>query len=183
MPWMTMPSKNTEPKQTLARGSANTLRKPGATALKLKGFDCAGLQAAKGEESNHRDDRGRKPPMRQEHAAPAEQIADDAGDHGADQISSQSDRQQPADRDLARMHRHEIADDRDADRKNAAGQMPAMTRMVTSSVKLLAKAQISVVVTTTARLDIHQPGLAEEIADGAERRLHDGVGKRERGRQ
>ena len=30
--------------------------------------------------------------------------------------------------------------------------MPAMMRMVTSSVKLLAKAQISVVVTTAARL-------------------------------
>ena len=31
-------------------------------------------------------------------------------------------------------------------------QTPAMTRMVTSTVKLLAKAQISVVVTTAARL-------------------------------
>ena len=41
MPWMTMPSKNTEPKQILARGSANTLRKPAATAATLMGFGLA----------------------------------------------------------------------------------------------------------------------------------------------
>ena len=36
--------------------------------------------------------------------------------------------------------------------KMPPAQTPAMMRMVTSSVKLLAKAQISVVVTTAARL-------------------------------
>ena len=47
----------------------------------------------------------------------------------------------------------------------------------------MATEQISVDVTTIAQADVHQPGLAEKIADGAERGLHDGVGKRIGGRQ
>ena len=47
MPWMMMPSKNTELKQTFARGSANTLRKPAATAPRLKGLDFGVLKPRK----------------------------------------------------------------------------------------------------------------------------------------
>ena len=50
------------------------------------------------------------------------------------------------------MHRNEIADDGDPDRKNAAGATPAMIRIATNSGKLLINALISVVVTTAARL-------------------------------
>ena len=139
-------------------------------------------QAPEGEKGDHRHDRA-KAADGEEHAAPAEQIADGAGDHGADQISSQSHRQEPADRDLPRMHRHEIADDRHADRKYAAGADAGDDPHGHQQREIAGEGADQRRRHHGGEADIHQPGLAEEIADGAERRLHEGVGKRERARQ
>jgi hypothetical protein len=139
-------------------------------------------QTAKCEKGDHRDDRA-ETADREEHAAPAEQIADPAGDHGANEVSGQADRQEAPDRDLPRVERHKIADDGDADREDAAGADAGDDAHGHQQREIAGEGADQRRRHHGGETDVHQPGLAEEIADGAERRLHEGVGKRERARQ
>ena len=84
---------------------------------------------------------------------------------------------QPADRHLALMHRHKIADDRDADRKDAARQHAGDHPHGDEQRKIAGERADQRGHGDDHQADIHQPCLAEEIADGAEHWLHDGVGQ------
>src|ERR1700752_4823049 len=98
MPWMTMPSKNTALKQILARiGERAAIA--GRGGGKIERLALAAAQSAKREERDDGDDQA-EAADRQEHAAPTEQVADHARDHGADQIAGEPDRQDAADRNL-----------------------------------------------------------------------------------
>ena len=177
-----MPSKNTEPKQTFARGSANTLRNPAATALRLKGLGFGVLKPRKAKKAITATI-APKPPIEKNTPRQPSRSPMTPDEHGADEIAGQADRQQPADRDLARMHRHQIADDRHADRKDAAGADAGDDAHGHQQREIAGEGADQRRRHHGGKADIHQPRLAEEIADGAERRLHDGVGKRERARQ
>ena len=61
-------------------------------------------------------------PDHRQHEPPADEIAEDSGHWGAEQVAEHAGGQQPADRDLALMHRHEIAGERERDREDAAGR-------------------------------------------------------------
>ena len=75
---MNMPSRITDPKQILARGSANTLRKPAAIEATLNG-PVAGLSGMRRNARNAVTviDQ-REQAEHHEHAAPAEHVADHA---------------------------------------------------------------------------------------------------------
>ncbi len=182
MPWMTMPSKNTEPKQILARGSASTPRNPATAAARLNGFGGATFMPRKAKNAIRRDQEA-KTADREKHAAPAEQIADHARDHRADEIAGQPHGQQPADRHLPLMHRNQIANDGDPDRKNAAGAHPGDDAHRHQQREAADKRAEQRRRHDRRQTCVHQPGLAEEIGDRAQCRLHQRIGERKGARQ
>ena len=183
MPWMTMPSKNTEPKQTLGARVGEHAAEAGSHRGNVDGFWLGGRQSAKGEERDHRDDEA-ECADREKHAAPAQKIADHARHRGADQIAGQRHGQKLADGDLAFVHvRHQIADHGHADRVDAAGQDAGDHPHGNEQREVLGEGADQRRHHHHRQTEVHQPGLAEEVADGAERRLREGIGKRKRGRQ
>ena len=151
MPWMTMPSKNTELKQTFARGSANTLRNPAATALRLKGFDRAGLRPRKAKKAITATIAPKPPIDKNTPRQPSRSPMAPASTAPIRFPVNPTAKRRPIAtwRECTGTRSPTIATPTG---KMPPAHMPAMMRMVTSSVKLLAKAQINVVVTTAARL-------------------------------
>ena len=177
-----MPSKNTELKQTFARGSANTLRNPAATAVRLKGLDFGVLKPRKAKKAITATI-APKPPIEKNTPRQPSRSPITPASTAPIRFPVSPTAKQPADRDLARMHRHQIADDRDADRKDAAGADAGDDAHGHQQREIAGEGADQRRRHHGGEADIHQPRLAEEIADGAERGLHDGVGKRERARQ
>ena len=116
-------------------------------------------------------------------AAPAEQVADDAGDGGAQHVAGQADRQQPADHDLALMDRHQVADQRHRDRKDAARDQPGRDAHGEHQREAGRERADQRRDRYDQQAHVHEPGLAEEIGDGAEHRLGQRIRQGERGRQ
>jgi hypothetical protein len=164
-----------------ARIGQHTL-KSGKGGLQVERLRLGSRQIAKCEIRNDRDQEAERADA-EEHTAPSEQIADDAGYRRADQIAGETDRKQAADHDLTFMHRHKIADDRHADRKDAARENAGDHAHDNKQRKVAGERADERCHHDDRETHIHQSGLAEEISDGAERRLHDGVWKRESGRQ
>ncbi len=110
---MKIASRNTAEKQTFARGSANTLRKP---SIMVASRNARGLGNRDIAERKERRDRDNKSEQAEHHedAAPAEQVADHARDRGAKQVAGKADGEQAADRDLPLADRNEVADERHA---------------------------------------------------------------------
>ena len=182
MPWMTMPSKNTELKQTFARGSANTLRNPAATAPRLKGLGFGVLKPRKAKNAITATI-APKPPIekntpRQPSRSPI--TPEITAPMRFPVRPTASSRPIATWRECTGTRSPTIATPTG---KMPPAQMPAMTRMVTKQREIAGEGADQRRRHHGGEADIHQPGLAEEIADGAERRLHDGVGKRERARQ
>ena len=115
------------------------------------------------------------------HAAPAEEIADQAGHRGAQQIAGHGARQRAPDRDLPLFRPDQIAGQAERDRKNAAGadagkdarreQQPERRRHRAENVGNAQQHQAH----------DHQPRLAEQVGRRAEHRLDDRKGEGERG--
>ena len=77
-------------------------RKFAMTAARLNGGAAsATVMLRKDEERQQRHRRARTVPSTREHPAPAEQVADDAGDGRAQHVGGERDAKQAADRDLA----------------------------------------------------------------------------------
>src|SRR5262245_5575381 len=115
---MNTASKNTDVKQTLARGSAKMPRKLAITAARLK-----------------RAGGGVTTPRKANNAAIATinpnapriantQVTDDARDGGAHEIAGEAHGKQPADRHLALIDRYEIAGESHRHRKYSARHQP-----------------------------------------------------------
>jgi hypothetical protein len=79
--------------------------------------------AAKGEQRRDRNDQSERA-ENCEHAAPAEQVTDDARDGGAHEIAGEAHGKQPADRHLALIDRYEIAGESHRHRKYSARHQP-----------------------------------------------------------
>jgi hypothetical protein len=79
----------------------------------------AGRKIAQAVVAEHRGREAEKA-QSHEHAAPVENVGDHAGRRCAQQIAGDGRGQQPADHDLALRQRHEIGDQRHADREAAA---------------------------------------------------------------
>ncbi len=116
-----------------------------------------------------------------QNAAPAEKVADQAGDRSAQQISGHRAHQRAPDRDLALFGPDQIAGQTERDRKYAAGadagedarreQQPERIRHRAENV---GKAQ-------QHQAHDHQPRLAEQIGGRAQHRLDDRKGEGEHG--
>ena len=152
------------------------------TAARLNGGGLAQRHVAERPERQNRH-RQRERSEDREHAAPAEQVADDAGDRSAQHIGGERDAEQPRDRDLALMDRHEIAEQRHRHRKHAArheagddphGDQQREARRDRADQRGERHHQ---------HAGVHQPGLAEEVAGDAQHRLDQRIGKGEGGRQ
>jgi hypothetical protein len=81
------------------------------------------------------------------------------------------------------MDRHEVADQRHGDREHAAGNEACENPHRDQQAKTVRHRADQGRHRDHEHADIHQPGFAEEIADDAERRLHQRVWERECGRQ
>src|SRR5262249_2965881 len=120
---MKIASKNTEPKHTLARGSAKMLRKFASTAARLNFVLGAAATPRKAKNATIVTISPNAPRMaktpRQPKASP---ITPEMVEPMTLPVSLDADR--PADRPLAWLDRHEIADQRHPHRKYAAGHQP-----------------------------------------------------------
>ena len=121
---MKIASKNTDPKHTLARGSAKMLRKLAMTAAPVERRGWLGVTTprnAKNAATVAID------PNSAEHANTPRQPKKSPitpAIEAPNEIAGEPDGQQPADRHLALIDRHEIADQRHRDRKHAARHQP-----------------------------------------------------------
>ena len=138
--------------------------------------------APEGEERHDRHDRTEQPEDGED-AAPAEQVPDHARNRRAHEVAGEADREQPADRHLPLMDRHEIADERHRRREHPAGHEPGCDSHRNQEREARRHRANERRQRDDEQTPVHQPGLAEEVSDHAERRLHQRIGERIRGRQ
>ena len=179
-PKITRPSANTAEKHTFARGLRNTVAyRPGMPRISKR---VTWSRAA----SRKRDDRGDQRERaagreHEEHRAPAGEIADDAGERRAEQIAGDHGGEPAPDRDLALLHRDEIADHRDADREDAAARdagddaRDQQRRVVGRERAEQRRAE------QHREAHQHHADLADHVGDRPEHRLHQREGQRKRG--
>ena len=151
MPWMTMPSKNTEPKQILARGSASTPRNPATAAARLNGFGGATFMPRKAKKAMAAT-RSPKPPIdkntpRQPNRSPT--TPEITAPMRLPVSPTASSRPIATCRSCTGTRSPTMATPTG---KMPPAQTPATIRIATSTGKLEMKALRTVVVTTAARL-------------------------------
>ena len=120
------------------------------------------------ETDGHRD-RGQHDNQRQhrEHAAPAEKVSDQAGHRSAQQIAGHGAGQRAPDRDLPLVGPDEIAGQPQRDRKHAARADAGQNAGRKQQRKRRRHRAENVGKTEQHQADDHQPGLAEQVGDGA----------------
>ena len=179
---MKIASKNTETKHTLARGSAKMLRKLAITAARLNGAGGGVTTPRKAKNATIVTIDPNRPRMANTPRQPSRSPIT-PGDGRAQQVAGEPDRQQPADRHLALIDRHEIADQRHRHGEYAArdqsGRDPHGDHQREAGGHRADEGREG----HDEQAQVHQPGLAEEIAGDAERRLHQRIGEGEGARE
>ncbi len=140
------------------------------------------IVAAQRQKGRDAYDQGEQPEG-SEHTAPADQVGDHAGDGSAHEVAGQADRQEPPDRHLPLLDRHQIADQRQRDGKQAAGDASGHDPHGDQEWKAPGRCADQRRQRHHQQADIHQPGLAEVIAERPQHRLHQRIGEREGRRQ
>jgi hypothetical protein len=113
------------------------------------------------------------------HAAPAQEIADQAGGRSAQQISSHCTRKRPPDRDLAPFGADEIAGQSQRDRKHAARADAGEDACRKQQRKRARQRAEDIGEPQQDKAGDHQPRLAEEIGGRSDQRLDGGKGEGE----
>src|SRR5262245_2059480 len=116
-------SKNTDVKQTLARGSAKMPRKLAITVARLKRAGGCVTTPRKAKTAAIRHDQSERA-ENCEHAAPTEQVTDNARNGGAHEIAGEAHGKQPANGHLALIDRDEIAGESHRHGKYSARHQP-----------------------------------------------------------
>ena len=176
------PSRNTARKQNLARGLARICSE---AHRNLPQVDAAGPLVRGLPQVDHAvcergdADRGTD----QEHGAPAEQVGDHACEGAADHVAADHDRQPAGDDDLALLHGDQVADQRQADGKDAARRHAAddagdEQHRVAGGERAGERGHGD-----DRQADHHQAHLADHVGDGPEDRLHQREGQRKGRRQ
>ena len=119
----------------------------------------------------------------EKHPAPADQIADDAGARGAQEIAAHGCKQQLADRDLALRHRNAVAGERERDREYAAGGHAGEHAQTHQRLEICRQPAGERGDAADEHAHRDQPRLAEHVGERAEHRLHQRIGQGEAGRQ
>ena len=146
---MKIASRNTAPKQTLARGSAKMLRKFAITAARLNGGG-AGKVLLRNAQKARSDTASENVPRMPKTARQPNRSPMIAGDRRAEDVGGERDAEQARDRDLALIDRHEIAEQRHRHRKHAAGDKPRHDPHRHQSEKLVANAHTSAASASTS---------------------------------
>ena len=114
-------------------------------------------------------------------AAPTQEIADQAGDGGSQQVSGHGAHQRASDRDLAFFRPDQIAGETERNRKYAAGADPGKDARREQQPERRRHRAEDVGNTQQHQAHDHQPRLAEQIGRRAEHRLDDRKGEGEHG--
>src|ERR1051326_6687992 len=153
----------------------------GHGGCKVERLCAAVAQPAKCKERDDRDDHT-EAADREEYTAPAEQVANHARNQGADEVAGKPDRQDAANRNLPLVHRHKIADDGHAHRKDAARAYSGDNPHHHKQREIAGEGTDQRRGHHRGEAQIHQPGFAEKIPDRAQGGLGEGVRERERAR-
>ena len=116
-----------------------------------------------------------------EHAAPAEEVADQAGQRCAQQIAGHGAGQRAPDRDLTLVGPTRSLVSPSAIGNTPPEPMPARMRVANSSENEVDSAPRMLASAEQHQAHDHQPRLAEQIGGGAQHRLDDGEGEGEHG--
>jgi hypothetical protein len=116
-----------------------------------------------------------------EHAAPAQEIADDARRRRAQEIAGHGAGQRAPDRNLPLFRSNQIAGQSQRDRKHAAGADAGENPRREQKRERRRQRAENVGKAEQHQAHNHQPRLAEQIRCRAQHRLHDGEGESEGG--
>ncbi len=138
--------------------------------------------AAEGEERHDGHDQSERA-ENCEHAAPAEHVSDHARDRGADEVAGKGYGKQPADRHLALIDRDKIAGESHRHGKYPACHHPRRDPHGQEQREAHRHGTDQRRQRDDQQAEIHQPGLAEEVAGDAQRGLHQRIREGEGARQ